>query len=1637
MADILKRSSFGLLRTNPKLTTNIRIVADSKNKVYLESMDADPLLSKSIYKGFEVTGGSYSRDIYRFYSQGTSLLPSSIAYLLKEKDDSTKIQDRYKNQFDFDLYSMGFEPKNSRLFSEEFSIFFPLWIEKDLIPDYFVIFKIDGPATINSKEFLQSNPGENLDTSSLLEDLTTNPTYFFENYIKGSKIIKTFDLTENSNIGKYIRNHVSDDLFPESSIYASLQKGELSYWNGISYTNGGFAKKSQDIYLDYVLVDKTITESDDFITTNFQKIGIVHPNILNLEFLFDDPYQEKYKFSRYFGLYMSESQLGKFEIDGNRLFKDRENENTQLPKPTKNVIGFNTNVDNQYQENEMGIKVYPVLGGTGGTSIYEGRLLTFTETQQPRIPYVKDADGNFYSINQTYNWESTYPLGPTAYETDSNFIRLKNTKVNWKTFSGFQDPFTYITANKTDRRGRPNFNFDVIGIVSSGDQIRIGLTDWNDPTQLNQIDFHTIIADASLNPGKNNGLLFSCIGTPTQIATAISSAINYIQEATTEYQIFSAISIGPKVIVFSRLDSENWNKVKYSIFSSSSYFPFSLPYEFVNYSTSLYKPSPVSFSSLILGKFYEYHFTGGCDNSKARFIVETEDLKEFSDEVDPIYIKTSKGYIEPGQYSIYLEEPVFNSSGSIINFLNVDKYVVYQLTDTSADVQYTSSANLPLYKTRKNFTGYMSFFPIKDFDFDFLDTTYSRDADSNAEKLYQWYTGAISIPGATPTFPYSVLDAVSKSYVDSVAGPTSSFVINKKFQKLSGIANDFLDENPEVVNEYDRLKENVIPEIALSSRVVPFINKWVYDNECTDVRENPYRLNTDQSFGYANFSPSFDEYSRNSKFFTHEWYYLQKYPPYMSFAEKVNSYSYFDNDIYVTDYPAIGSSGSTALYLGLTGGTGATSNLLSIEEDYFTSYFTRETVEGISIPRDFKYTLFGYGSEVNYSETLFRGAKIIVKDRSEFSHINYNVESLRYLANPKYNGYKFSAVLTYGDAGTKITCIKNDKWKNITVVIQGSLKDEIWNTYIDTATSNQVRFIDRTHLYALQHRLEQNLPALSPANVNLSGEIYGWQYDTTTNKFIVFGRTSRVNGTIPDYTNEITIGQNGNYSQVATTLFGGYGVIFNDISNVTGNTFKCSSIIGVGGIPTIYPSSIESCEVDMFDSFVTSPVTLIPNTWLLDPNLDSFSWPRAITSQSIYSGGGWNAYDTITEQISFANIANTINSGAPEITYISVSETGVVSFDEWCLEITRPDYPTKSTYLKPSKVKEAPIELLNSSTAIGYEISAENKIDIHQISRYRGPYNPKWKNVVKFIDTPDIKTYTDLAGNSLEYNNVQILTSIPGSSLSTTVEDSNIFKIPNLFYNKVNVESSNVILRFSESKARTIFPLVGEVAIDKKDYWLFKSTWDSAYFDKYLRSNVRQSQIGTREPKEKKSFFGSKTISIPNIIYIETFPSGTINKTDLGDERKIKTVPQNIIKSEVVKNGNTYLNLKIYTTLALSDWLIDDGISDEFNKWIDDNYSFGNPKQDDDIRTYISENIYSRYVIKEIRVWEKFWKKGNTLPEIQTNLSDAQKLALGYVQTKSFQTNFETPDDLDFQLIYNIPKDRNYSIAFTVILEKK
>jgi len=131
---ILQKTSFGLLRTNPRLTTNVKLVVDSKDLLYLESFDATRELSKSKYKGFRVSSNSdYYFDLYRFYNQG-SLTSAADAYSVYERDNHLAIQDKYGHQYDTN-YGYGARSNPSKIYPEEYSLLAPLWVEPNNIPD--------------------------------------------------------------------------------------------------------------------------------------------------------------------------------------------------------------------------------------------------------------------------------------------------------------------------------------------------------------------------------------------------------------------------------------------------------------------------------------------------------------------------------------------------------------------------------------------------------------------------------------------------------------------------------------------------------------------------------------------------------------------------------------------------------------------------------------------------------------------------------------------------------------------------------------------------------------------------------------------------------------------------------------------------------------------------------------------------------------------------------------------------------------------------------------------------------------------------------------------------------------------------------------------------------------------------------------------------------------------------------------------------------------------------------------------------------------------------------------------------------------------------------------------------------------
>ncbi len=253
----MSKGSLSLLRANPKLTTNYKLVVDTNYNLYLESYNTNKELSDKQYKKFLINSDSYlSQRLSSFYNG----LPTNIAFDVKNDIKSDTIQNNYINQYD-DIYYSGPRQIEDTRYNEEFQYNTTLKINADHLPKYFFIFRND-------------DPGISLNSMS----------YFFENL----KIISTFDLTPKSNLGKlWKKNYIDDDVLPRSPIELNFKQFEFSQWNGYDYFTGGSVSKS--FFMDEVMQNQTTDfELETFITDGFEKNAVISSNYTNISYLYDD-----------------------------------------------------------------------------------------------------------------------------------------------------------------------------------------------------------------------------------------------------------------------------------------------------------------------------------------------------------------------------------------------------------------------------------------------------------------------------------------------------------------------------------------------------------------------------------------------------------------------------------------------------------------------------------------------------------------------------------------------------------------------------------------------------------------------------------------------------------------------------------------------------------------------------------------------------------------------------------------------------------------------------------------------------------------------------------------------------------------------------------------------------------------------------------------------------------------------------------------------------------------------------------------------------------------------------------------------------------------------------------------------------
>lgn len=284
--------SYALLRTNPKLTGNVKVVVDSNSNIYLDTFKVSTALSQKQYRHVKVASSDYyGENLMTRYKN----IPSTDFYKVEDRCYTlfTPAQ-TYKDEY-YDLYRMGAKTNTDEMYSENYSIFAPICL-KSVYPDFFVVFKID-------KDILDTNNSTRLYDEDRMSDVEK-----LKYFIKYGTVVKSYDMRPGSKLGSYIETIVKRNENAIGEIYESYDTGNYNKVIGISLDKGVVSSIYESAYPIEKLTNQV--QLNDYYTEGFERNHLVSKNIINLEFMFDDPGADLFSINTYFGFYVKVNTSG-------------------------------------------------------------------------------------------------------------------------------------------------------------------------------------------------------------------------------------------------------------------------------------------------------------------------------------------------------------------------------------------------------------------------------------------------------------------------------------------------------------------------------------------------------------------------------------------------------------------------------------------------------------------------------------------------------------------------------------------------------------------------------------------------------------------------------------------------------------------------------------------------------------------------------------------------------------------------------------------------------------------------------------------------------------------------------------------------------------------------------------------------------------------------------------------------------------------------------------------------------------------------------------------------------------------------------------------------------------------------------
>lgn len=1585
----LEDKSFALLRTNPRLSGNNKIVVTTGGEIYLETIDANTQLAGSRYKKHRLSkDGDYSFDLATFYNNNAT--PYDLIYDVKREvpNDLTAFND-YEFQYE-DTYRYGAGISYSKLYDETFKIFVPFWLEKK-VPTKFVIYRLNGVAN---------------------DGATTSDKVV--NMLKNADIVKVFDMSSDSELGSYLRKHVNNENFPSSAIVANFNKNENFLYRGIDLKNGGFVTKPEYIFDDIVGYDNAIINVNEYITDGLKRNAIISANLINLEFQFNDPSVDPYEINRYFGLFVDEIEEGKLNVKNlvnNHViatqyenyydltaFSFLDSSDFILPRyedfddATLGYVTSKKGYHNIKNGNSWEVGRIP-LGGLSSVTFadFDGfekqdftlRADAFKGSDFDRIRFAINSDSvptngdklaitrlqkqvwkfNFTTLNLSESITITISDGNTtdslSFSTGTSMqVALANFKAQWdlQALSTLFKNYEVVIEGDTLIANETVNTLIVNDLSYSATVSKIKIKAGADHVDLNN---YIISADSSLTKGTTNGNYFSSQGSLEDVAYAIELCL---KQFSNEFKVSRDKSI---ITVTSNIARFRYPNIALLNFSGNV-MTLDLYDGYID--TNNYLNTSIPGTTV-------YGLTGGHAANKA-FLINLEDF-----ESGKIVVGDYIGLQSLNEYAIVLDIVKYNDSYAKV------------IVDCKKPLAIRKSANV--YKKYYPTIGKFSAYSIKDFDFDFYSTIYSEPYELKLESINYMDPNTLTVSLDPPDiFNYGLPN--NNGIFEGTFN--NSFYLNSNPLNFFGFLLPSLEaEDSSIINtidpltEYDRLQENYNSNLFSKSRVVPYINKFSL-KDAVNVRETPYSLNVSEAFGKTNFAADIEVEGRIAQNMTHEWFYIDKFPVYggsanaentlnVIFPEEIFSYLNFDaqqinQTLSLSDFNDV----TTNVFDKFMVYDGYAYNVSNTNPTGLRYYDAHPTP---------KYSLFKDGSNQTFAKTNFRGLQFTIKERKESNEIiptEFNVSN-------KYNSYKFTTTLLSTISANEqqnlfVKVIVNEKFKTVSLLLDLYLQESL------------LTYINRSALYELKGRYTNIIG--SSANTVLSGYLDLLNI-TGTGPYTLTGVGTQ-------FTSQITRNAQGIYGKVLVDLSSS-GSFAPDM---------CLSIKSVIDDTTLLLNE----KPKEYDGGLVIPCTST------DVDLFNLTFSQIVNARYEYEDGGQNAHGEILSKLSAKHIYDLLETNNTDnVEYITVKEDGTLSYNQFVLNIDDGVDVYKPTILTVSEETQIPSSFRKSTSAVGYNLTNRSNPYITHLKRLNGSYDPTFTDVIDFYNpynkykvflNENVSNLSEYVAREMIFNQKLFR---QGTTFMTNRKDYGVIK--NLFYHKVNEINQSTITKLSPTTAlKPVYPLINEVTIDKKDVNVFTSNFENGYYTRSLENGGSQLVPGTKSPVSKKSFMSSTAMQPQKNLYLTKFSTSSV--ASLKDLNTIRDLGQSTTQT-VIFETKDQIFVDFYNETVIIDELLESGLLLTIKKYVGPSESFGDlTTVEDDARQYAFKNLNPLYKIESLQLFIK--QINNTASNISSKNSPEEVLSSDHTEDNNFTYQLHANKPFNLRLIYNKRVGYTYSI---------